>query len=280
MRWEDKSVALTAEGRALTEANGVLQLQLAAQAAAVSLNLWDQLQQAHLDASSIDWLAMNTALASKFYDQSVATTSAYISAYRTAEIGTDASPIVTPAFDSALTAQILLVAGPIRVKNLVASGMSGSAALAAARNGFAGMMRRQVLMGGRETIDLTTSHDQQAIGWRRVSDGNPCAFCAMLCSRGPVYRSRASAGDDPVAGDGMHFHSHCGCHAEIVYGEWIPTKQEQGFIDTYNQAARQANAAGFARTQESVLPRMRANGDFRDSPSVRNTRTTQSGQDG
>lgn len=262
-------MALTAEGVALTEANRRRQLAIAARAARVGMVLWKDLDPKNLDGSGLRWLAENVALASAYSTQSAQTTSAYIDRYRDAEGFAGAGPIVTPTFDAALTAQILLVAGPVRVKNLVAGGMSGSAALARAKNGYAGMLRRQVLMGGRETIDRTTAQDQHAIGWRRVSDGDPCTFCAMLCSRGPVYRSAASAG----SGQGMHFHAHCGCTAEIVYGSWEPNEREQGFIDAYQRAAREANAAGYARTQESVLPRMRANGDFRDSPAIRNQTT-------
>lgn len=262
-------MALTAEGVALTEANRRRQLAIAARAARVGMVLWNDLDPKNLDSSGIRWLAENVALASAYSTQSAQTTGVYIDRYRDAEGITGAGPVVTPIFDAALTAQILLVAGPVRVKNLVAGGMTGSAALARAKNGYAGMLRRQVLMGGRETIDRTTEQDQHAIGWRRVSDGDPCTFCAMLCSRGPVYRSAASAG----SGEGMHFHAHCGCTSEIVYGSWQPNEQEQGFIDAYQRAARQANADGFARTQESVLPRMRANGEFRDSPAIRNQTT-------
>lgn len=269
-------MALTVQGRRLTEANRLLQLQLASQAAGVGLILWDQLQASDLDGSTPEWLASNTALASRYYNESSQTTAEYIRQYRAVEGAGNTAPVLVPTFDAALTAQILLVAGPVRVKNFISRGFSGSSALAAAKSGYAGMLRRQVMMGGRQAIDLTTSQDQQAIGWRRVSDGDPCAFCAMLCSRGPVYRSDRTAG---FTQEGLHYHAHCGCHAEIVYGSWEPNEQEQGFIDAYQKAAREANAAGFARTQQSVLPRLRANGDFRDSPARRN-KTTQSGQDG
>lgn len=40
---------------------------------------------------------------------------------------------------------------------------------------------------------IIASCDAASSRWRRVSDGNPCAFCAMLAGRGPVYRSRESA---------------------------------------------------------------------------------------
>lgn len=271
-------MALTAEGVALTEANRRRQLAIAARAASVGLVLWNDLDARNLDGSGTRWLAENVALANQYQAQSSAATAAYLDRYRAAEGVADAGPVITPTFDASLTAQILLVAGPLRVKNLVGSGMSGSAALARAKNGYAGMLRRQVLMGGRETIDLTTGQDQQAVGWRRVSDGDPCTFCAMLCSRGPVYRSAGTTAgsverDSRGGGRGMHFHAHCGCTSEIVYGSWQPNEQEQGFIDAYDRAARQANAAGEARTQDTVLYRMRANGDFRDSPAIRNQTT-------
>lgn len=270
-------MALTAEGVALTEANRRRQLAIAARAAATGMVLWNQLDPSNLDGSGISWLAQNVALVNQFQAQSSATTSAYIDRYRDAE-SAGAGPLLTPSFDASLTSQILLVAGPIRVKNFVGAGMSGSAALARAKSGYTGMLRRQVLMGGRETVDLTAGQDQQAIGWRRVSDGHPCTFCAMLCSRGPVYRSSASANGDVErdsrgGGRGMHFHAHCGCSSEIVYGSWEPTTQEQGFIDSYQRAAKQATAAGEARTQDSVMHRMRSSGDFRDSPAVRNQTT-------
>lgn len=271
-------MALTAEGVALTEANRRRQLAIAARAARVGMVLWNDLDPTNLDGSGIRWLAENVALASAYSAQSARDTSAYIDRYRAAEGIAAAGPVITPTFDAALTAQILLVAGPLRVKNLVGSGMSGSAALARAKNGFGGMLRRQVLMGGRETVDLTTGQDQQAVGWRRVSDGDPCTFCAMLCGRGPVYRSSGTANGSVErasrgGGTGMHFHAHCGCTSEIVYGSWQPNEQEQGFIDAYDRAAKQATAAGEARTQDTVLHRMRANGEFRDSPAIR-TQTT------
>lgn len=262
-------MALTAEGRALTEANRVEQLQIAARASLVANALWPRLDPADLDGSTPVWLAANLAAAKSFYEQSAATSAAYVERYRLAEIGANAEPVVFPDFDTALNSQALMLAGPVRVKLLAGSGRTGTAAHSEAKRKFQGIMRRQVMSGGRQLIDETTGADSQAIGWRRVSDGNPCAFCAMLCSRGPVYRSADRAGD-PVAGSGLRYHGHCGCTAEIVYGDWKPNKQEQGFIDDYNKAAQEANVAGLARTQDSVLPRLRANGAFRDSPLSRN----------
>jgi hypothetical protein len=171
---------------------------------------------------------------------------------------------VAPAFDDRLNIQAMILAGPARVKALIGTGMSPEMAHQKAFVKVSGIVRRQVLSGGRMAIDATTKQDTRAVGWRRVSDGNPCTFCAMLVSRGPVYASAQRA--ETVAGTGLEYHGHCGCTAEIMYGEWKPSEAEQRFIDEYERAAEEADAAGEPRTQQTVLYRMRANGEFNDSP--------------
>lgn len=262
-------MALTADGASLTEANRLAQLSLSAEAVQVGTALWGQLSVANLDATTPAWLAANAAIAVRYSSQAARVAGAYIGEYRDAEGAVGAGPIVQAPADRAVASQALFLAGPVRIKLLVDQGLDADLAHAAALNKFTGILSRQVLMGGRKTVALTAGQDTEAIGWRRKSDGNPCAFCAMLCSRGPVYKSADTAGD-PTAGSGLRFHGHCGCTAELVYGSWEPTEAEQGYIADYNKAAREANAAGLPRTQQTVLPRLRANGSFRDSPSIRN----------
>ncbi len=110
-----------------------------------------------------------------------------------------------------------------------------------------------VMAAGRETVQ------ESSVRWRRVTDGNPCGFCAMLASRGPVYTSAAAAGG--VVGRGMEkskakrpgsakgvkargraslggqYHGHCGCTVEpfdVSGPEWQPTPTERRFIDAYD----------------------------------------------
>lgn len=47
------------------------------------------------------------------------------------------------------------------------------------------------------------------VGWRRVSSGSGCGFCAMLESRGAVYKRERSAG--------FSAHDGCSCTAEPVW---------------------------------------------------------------
>lgn len=75
--------------------------------------------------------------------------------------------------------------------------------------------------GGRSTI-LHAVDGQRSNGVRfaRVLTGaENCAFCVMLASRGPVYRSEASAGDKTVNGMVESFHPGCDCKIVPVYSK-------------------------------------------------------------
>lgn len=261
-------MASTVEGRALTEANRIEQLAVAARAVVVSRALWEQLDPFDIDRSVERWMPAQLATFQRFHAESQALTASYLSEYRVAEIGADAGPIVAPKFPTAEMRNAALLAGPVRVKLLVGRGETPGSAHAKAFTKFSGIARRQVMSGGRMMIDATAKSDTRAIGWRRVSDGNPCTFCAMLCSRGPIYASQERA--ETVGGSGLQYHGHCGCTAEILYSEWIPNEAERGYIEDYEKAAREAEADGQQRTQDTVLWRMRQNSVYRDSPLSRN----------
>lgn len=46
---------------------------------------------------------------------------------------------------------------------------------------------RQALNGGRGVTDRVMDLDRKVKGFARVTDANPCAFCALLASRGAVF---------------------------------------------------------------------------------------------
>lgn len=84
--------------------------------------------------------------------------------------------------------------------------------------------QKDTIAGGREVVQ------QSSPLWRRVTDGDPCGWCAMLASRGPVYGSAAKAGQ------GRRYHGHCGCTAEPFEGswdDWEPTPQELYYGEAY-----------------------------------------------
>ncbi|MGV9818414.1 VG15 protein [Nocardia xishanensis] len=86
-------------------------------------------------------------------------------------------------------------------------------------------LARHVQQAARDTIADTAEAAGEEIGWARVLSGaESCAFCAMLASRGPVYRSDKSA--TSVVGRrgrprgsrnlGEAYHDHCDCEAILV----------------------------------------------------------------
>lgn len=169
--------------------------------------------------------------------------------------------IVTPTLSAASIAQTMEISGPVQFKAAKRAGMSDAQAMAWARTRVS-MAARGVVMDAHRSMTL---HTVRASGarWRRVTDGKPCAFCAMLASRGPVYA------EDTVDFDA---HPRCGCTSEAVPytpDEWIAeyaTDAEVAWTNAYFDAAEEATAAGEPRVApvrkagreiDTVLGRMR-----------------------
>lgn len=77
---------------------------------------------------------------------------------------------------------------------------------------------RHVVDGGRALTDeLVTT--KVAVGWVRVTKANPCYFCAMLASRGPVFAEQSFDRSDPrFEGPGEYkVHDSCGCSLRPIY---------------------------------------------------------------
>ena len=125
---------------------------------------------------------------------------------------------------------------------------------------------RAAKMGGRETVVLSARASGRR--WRRVTDGNPCAFCATLATRGILdkgYRSEESA---LWTKTGEKYHDRCGCTAAEIIEDLPLTAQEKAWVEQYQSAADLAHAEGLPATPETVLPTMRNQGNFHDSPTA------------
>ncbi|WP_228002148.1 VG15 protein [Nocardia australiensis] len=83
-------------------------------------------------------------------------------------------------------------------------------------------MGRHIQQAGRDAIVDTADGAGEEVGWARLLSGaENCAFCAMLASRGPVYRSDKSA--TSVVGRprgnrelGEAYHDNCDCETVLV----------------------------------------------------------------
>lgn len=113
----------------------------------------------------------------------------------------------------------LTVTGPVGQKSKAARGKPLRLARDESFVEAAGAATRHVLTGGRQSLLTLVEGDMRAIGWIRVTDGDPCAFCAMLASRGAVYKQDSFSQSDPrFTGPGeFKVHASCACTMEVVY---------------------------------------------------------------
>jgi hypothetical protein len=137
-------------------------------------------------------------------------------------------PPVPPALPSKLVTRTLDTTGPGAMLHAIKGGQQVQQALETAAIRLAGASSRLALSGARGAVLASVQADSEALGWARVLGSNPCAFCAMLASRGPVYKSAQAAG--------FKAHNNCQCSAMPVW-----TKQQGaalGSADLYAQWQR------------------------------------------
>lgn len=214
-------MATTAEGRRLTEQHRILQRRLAALTVAQMRQLWRLLDPENLPASSEDWLTATVAMIERNHAASAALSARYFVQFRQTEVRDGAFQLPpAPILDREQATTSLTVTGISRVAQ-------GKAAVDTA----AAAAVRLVLNGGRGTLVDAVEADPVALGWIRVTDGDPCAFCALLASRGPTFKSQGSAG--------FQAHDSCACTAEPVYDrntEWPGRNRE--WADLYSEVAQ------------------------------------------
>lgn len=106
--------------------------------------------------------------------------------------------------------------------------------------------------GARETIDDNVKSDPARPRYARHASANACAFCALMASRGAVYRSDTAAA-------GRKWHSHCHC---VAYAVWPGEKDDTApyvadWDRAYVAARKSAIADGVAPDINGILRYMR-----------------------
>jgi len=118
--------------------------------------------------------------------------------------------------------------------------------LPAAEQRLVGAADRLVLNVGRETLIGNVQRDRAAKGWARIPEPGACSFCALLATRGAVYKQ------DTV---GFEAHNHCRCHVEPVFTAYEPSAQVREWQAIYRESARGKSGAearnAFRRALES-----------------------------
>lgn len=228
-------MARTGAGRVLTEEHRRAQMQVRAAAIRDYMQIWPLWQG---DDESFNQLVLATIpLIRAYHSLSASFASSYFDSFRRAErVAGSATPRLPGDVDVDQVTAGLQATGRIAVRRALLSGQTAERAMQTAFVTTSGSVTRQALAGGRDTLVLSTGEDEQATGWARVTDNEPCPFCVMLASRGPVYR-----GEDTAE---FEAHDHCACTAEPAYDESEWPGRAREFSDLWDRAQREAAADG------------------------------------
>lgn len=229
-------MSATAEARRLTRQHVDAQALLAASVLAQMRRLWLLLDPDDLDLSTHRWMRASLRLILAQHEASAITAGNYMAAFRAAEGITGRFTLsALPELPYRAVITSLRVTGPVTVKQSLRRGAPILDAMAAGEARSAGAAERHVLNGGRDRIYETGVQDPVAVGFYRVTRGNPCAFCALMASRGPIYMSRRSARlDRPQA---LKPHDSCHCTVEPIYrrdSKWPDDSRR--YAEVYEQA--------------------------------------------
>lgn len=214
-------MARTAEGRRLTALHRRQQLALRATVVREVARLWPLWRPSRPES----WQAFEDAmvlLVGARGQQSAALAARYCELFRLADAPraaiAGAVRLAAPPAEEAIRVAVG-VTGRASVLQALASGRRYEEAMQVGLVRLSGAASRLVLEAGRETVLQEVERDPQALGWARVTGASPCAFCAMLAGRGPVYSEQTV---------GFQAHDHCSCEPEPVYegAEWPPHARE------------------------------------------------------
>jgi hypothetical protein len=183
------------------------------------LALWSRLDPFRLADTVPAWLAVTRARIGRHRAASEMRASDYYRQFRTLEGVHNELPRLDPHDPTwgDRRDRSLLVLGPSVIKRLTGFGMDPRDAADKAAPAVAAASVRHALNGGRFVIDSLTRSDPAAWGYQRVTDGNPCAFCAMLASRGAVFLTAESASRTLRDGKPEKYHDGCNCQPEPVF---------------------------------------------------------------
>lgn len=229
-------MAATAEGARLTEAHRIAQARIGAQTVVRIRASWGLLDPNDLTGSTGLWLNAAMPIVQAQHQVSSRLAAGYVRAFREIEHGDTVgfSPVMSAGPDPDAVRTSLTVTGPVTIRSRMTQGLAAAVDIAQATSAAAAM--RHALDGGRRTVLDSIDSDPAALGYMRTTRFGACAFCALLASRGPVYKSKRSA---LITHSGERYHDNCQCGAEPVYRrdtDWPPNSR--AYRDLYDRVAK------------------------------------------
>lgn len=217
-------MAATATGARLTQAHRQAQLAVRAAVMRDLLTLWRLFDPSEPESYE-EFTRLAGILIGARYSDSAGMAAAYYREFLRVEgIDTRVTPTIPPALDPERIRTSLYATGFAGTRRALRAGMSVPSALSQGFVMASGSAARLALEGGREAVLQTAESDGRVSGWIRVPSGNACAFCAMLASRGPVYKQESAD---------FESHDHCSCVAEPYYDGSAWPKVNQQYRDRW-----------------------------------------------
>lgn len=244
----------TAQSVALTEAHRQAQLRNAAIVALVIKTLFGEVvDPANLVATATRWLNAVTPLLFRYRANSASMSRLYLTALRQLELpGSDEfipTPLDPVQFDALSTSmwvtgiagngqngsplglekRLVKVSGldldPAVERAMIADSVNKAAQQAAVA------ATRHATAGGRDQVVAAVKEDRRAVGYLRITDGDPCFFCAMLASRGFVYKEDSFKYSNYMFdGEGVaKAHDGCQCSMKATYSrdDSLPDRSQE-----------------------------------------------------
>jgi hypothetical protein len=239
-------VASNPEAALLTAAHREAQARNAAIIALLVARSWEAVTPRNLEPFAQQWINALIPQILLFRMRSASISAAYLQAFRALETRVNDGwiPEIKADVPEEKIRTSLWVTGPAagrhkvntarELNRLVGREISDAEITALLREAgpeAAGSAVRHVTDGGRETIRDAVKDDRLALGYVRVTKDNCCYFCAMLASRGHVYKGDSFDDSDSLfSGAGVaKAHDSCGCTMEPVYSRTaaLPGRAEE-----------------------------------------------------
>lgn len=256
----------------LVERHRVRQLSVRARFFQELVRLWPLINVSDLDRTAVAWISLVTDLILGFRKESASISLAYYRQLRGLETGLDLpDPAKYENFGAGEPNAIrtsLLVTGPVAFKERIGRNVQPDLAWEKSKVDVAGAAGRHVMNGGRSMLMESARTDGAAVKFARMTGPDPCAFCAMLASRGPVYVESAAVRttNRSSRGVGEKYHDNCQCMPRPLFEDdpesgwtersrrfsdlWGVSTKGYGGVDALNAFRRAYNAG--RRANESA----------------------------
>lgn len=221
-------MARTAEGAAVTQEFRGRQLALRAETLGEITQLWSGVEATDLRTTMGRFAEAAAAIVLLYARQSQADAGEYVLEFRAAEGVAGLLELTTPA--GLVRAAVVAALRAAGLGGIVHARKRGESIPTALDNGLVktqGQAGLELFDAARGVVLDATRRDRASRGlWQRITSDRPCAFCAMLASRGPVYNARTV---------GFETHPHCACLPEPAYpGTRMPAASAR-FADLWDE---------------------------------------------